>query len=498
MTTGTGSTGLLTACRAAEASFHVFFTGEAPKPGTFAARLGSALSAIEIDCEHGHSSSKVVRTKLTKPLHGLPPDDPAHHGATGSVSLFEAPPDGATDSIDALNLLAASCTSFPFSRQLDKMLFERLSVLSPHNPHLKAPAAFAPGSDAAFFYDHAVRLAQLLKDLIPAYCKLLAERSGAAPEGAVSRLRPSVLKLESAQSVFLRMKPAAVALELAKMSADDPFAHSRIFRHVDGAFVPLTLPSIRRAEDFYGYQSVRRMFQEHFKAFSEGRSNLPLLISSLPGLGKTQMSIAYSLSFPDITLIIPQPGDIAAGLEPLIAELAAWPNHKFMLFFDDIDAATTDWFYFRANVGGTFSLPENITITVASNQRFPANISSRGRGCEFPMFDEIRCQEMILDFLTAKGLREPSKNLVAVIASDYVSEFGQKQFEELSPRTLVRYLDHYLSDPAKRKTLMDEANGEVVQQPDPQVFYEENVKLMRSIHGEDALEQFREDAVHAK
>ena len=91
MTTGTGSTELLTACRAAEASFHVFFTGEAPAPGTFADRLGAALSAIETDCEHGHSSSKAVRTKLTKPLHWLPPDDPAHHGATGSVNLFEAP-----------------------------------------------------------------------------------------------------------------------------------------------------------------------------------------------------------------------------------------------------------------------------------------------------------------------------------------------------------------------------------------------------------------------
>ena len=87
----TESTGLLAACRAAEASFHAFFTGEAPAPDTFAGRLGAALSAIELDCEHGHSSSKAVRTKLTKPLHWLPPDDPAHHGATGSVNLFEAP-----------------------------------------------------------------------------------------------------------------------------------------------------------------------------------------------------------------------------------------------------------------------------------------------------------------------------------------------------------------------------------------------------------------------
>ena len=465
MTNGIGPTGLQTACRAAEASFHVFFTGESPAARTFADRLGAALAAIGDDLD-----------------------------GAASANLYE-PADDASDPIDALNLLAASCADLPFGRRLDKMLFERLASLSPRQSHSKTPA---PDSDAAFFYDHAVRLAGLLKDLIPAYCKLLADRSGAAPDGAVSRLRPSAFKLDAAQSVFLRMKPGAVALEIAKMSTDDPFAHGRIFRHVNGEFVPLTLPSIRSADEFYGYQSVRRMFQEHFKAFSEGRSNLPLLISSLPGLGKTQMSIAYSLSFPDITLIIPQPGDIAAGLEPLIAKLAVWPEHKFMLFFDDIDAAKTDWFYFRTNIGGTFSLPENITLTIASNQRFPANISSRGRGCEFPMFDEIRCQEMILDFLSAKGLREPSKNLVAVIASDYVSEFGQKQFEELSPRTLVRYLDHYLSDPAKRRTLMDEANGEVVPQPDPQVFYEENVKLMRSIHGEDALDQFRQDAVHAK
>ena len=398
----TESTGLLAACRAAEASFHVFFTGESPAPGTFADRLGAALSAIELDCEHGHSSSKVVRTKLTTPLHRLPPDDPAHHGATGYVNLFEAPPDGASDSIDALNLLAASCVSFPFSRLLDKMLFERLAVLSPHEAH---PTSKESDSDAAFFYRHAVRLAELLKDLIPSYCALLAKRSGEAPEGAVSRLRPSALKLDAAQSAFLRMKPGAVALEIAKLSSDDPFAHGRIFRHQDGAFVPLELPSIRSADEFYGYQSVRRMFQEHFRAFSEGRNNLPLLISSLPGLGKTQMSIAYSLSFPDITLIIPRPGDLAAGLEPLIAELAVWTNHKFMLFFDDIDVSKTDWYYFRTNIGGTFSLPENITLTIASNQRFPANISSRGRGCEFPMFDEIRCQEMILDFLSAKGLR---------------------------------------------------------------------------------------------
>lgn len=452
------------AARAAAASFHVFFTGESPAPGTFASRLDNVLGAIVQD------------------LNGA------------SAANLYAPPSNASDPVDALNLLAESCTVQPFARNLDRMLLERLAALTPRETPSRATSGQDP--DTAFFYRHAVHLAELLKDLIPDYCGILAQRSGPAVGDAVPRLRPSAVHLSSAQSALLRMKPGAVAMEVARASADDSFAAGRIFRHRDGVFTPLTLPSIRNVGDFYGFQPVRRMFQEHFKAFSEGRGNLPLLISSLPGLGKTQMSIAYSLSFPNITLIIPEPADIAIGLERLIAVLAKHPDRKFMLFFDDIDAATTDWYYFRSNIGGTFSLPPNITITIASNQRFPANISSRGRGCEFPMFDEIRCQEMILDFLTAKGLREPSKNLVAVIASDYVSEFGQKQFEELSPRTLVRYLDHYLSDPAKRKTLMDEANSDVVPQPDPQVFYEENVKLMRSIHGEAALEQFRKDAIH--
>ena len=470
MTTGCGPDEILAAAKAAETSFHVFFTGDAPESGTFASRLENALHAIVLDLS----------------------------GAS-SANLYD-PPTDASDPVDALNLLTGACSAQPFARCLDKMLLGRLAVLVPRDTAPRGSASPSPASedtDASFFYRHAVQLAELLKDLIPEYCGLLARRSGPVyGAAAMPRLRPGAIRLSSAQSALLRMKPGAVALEVARANADDPFARGRIFRHRNGVFTPLALPSIRNVGDFYGFQPVRRMFQEHFKAFSEGRSNLPLLISSLPGLGKTQMSIAYTLSFPNITLIIPEPFDIAEGLENLIGELAVHTDRKFMLFFDDIDAATTDWYYFRSNIGGTFSLPPNITVTIASNQRFPANISSRGRGCEFPMFDEIRCQEMILDFLTAKGLREPSKNLVAVIASDYVSEFGQKQFEELSPRTLVRYLDHYLTDPAKRKTLMDEANSDVVPQPDPQVFYEENVKLMRSIHGDAVLEQFRKDATH--
>jgi hypothetical protein len=143
------------------------------------------------------------------------------------------------------------------------------------------------------------------------------------------------------------------------------------------------------------------------------------------------------LHFPNLTLILPEPGDLERPLEKLIRRLAARKDRRFVLFFDDVDAPRIDWYFFRTNVGGSFCLPSNVIIAIASNYQFPANISSRGTGLSFPMFDEIRCQEMIFDFLRSFGMRQPPAELVSVIAADYVEEFGQKFFEELSPRTLV-------------------------------------------------------------
>jgi len=105
-------------------------------------------------------------------------------------------------------------------------------------------------------------------------------------------------------------------------------------------------------------------------------------------------------------------------------------------------------------VGGSFALPQNISIAIASNYEFPANISSRGRGITFPIFDEIECKEMVSDFLKHMGMKKPPEPLIAIISADYVEAFGQNAFEELSPRTLVRYLEQYDNDAAKRKKML--------------------------------------------
>lgn len=173
----------------------------------------------------------------------------------------------------------------------------------------------------------------------------------------------------------------------------------------------------------------------------------------------------------------------------MVAPLAARPDCRFVLFFDDIDPRNTDWYAFRTNVGGAFSLPKNVMPVLASNYEFPANILSRGRKITFPVFDELRCVEMVEDFLATFGLSKINKNLVSVIAADYTEDFGQKKFTELSPRSLIRYLSGYEHDRIKRKTMVERSFAPMITRPDAQLFYEFNIELMRSLYGEEYIKR---------
>ncbi len=182
-------------------------------------------------------------------------------------------------------------------------------------------------------------------------------------------------------------------------------------------------------------------------------------------------------------------------LQPLIEKLASRKDRRFVIFFDDVDPVKINWYYFRTNIGGSFSLPDNVSVVVASYFEFPANILSRGRAVKFPLFDEIRCLEMIEEFLKSRGLKHRNHNLELVIAADYIEDFGQRKFEELSPRTLIRYLQVYQDDMKKRKKMLNMTRMEVFSKPDPQIFYQFNAKLMRSLYGEEVLDALREENI---
>jgi len=398
-----------------------------------------------------------------------------------AARIFEAEGPGA-DSIDYLNLLAELRQGRSFTELLEGCVFEAVSQTAAAKGGWSSP-------EAAHRLEHAKALITALETLAPDYLEILESMtkakgpSRATPEAAANFAKGSALASEARSSVAELERRAVLA---------DPFNAGRAFRHIDGEFIPVALSSIRKVEDFYGYPEAKRKFMDYFSDFAKGKSNLPLLITSLPGLGKTHFTISHALHFEEITLVLPEPCDLERPLEGLIRRLARKKDKRFALFFDDIDARKIDWYYFRTNIGGSFSLPPNITLAIASNYQFPANISSRGCGFMFQMFDEVRCQEMISDFLVSLGMRQPHPELASVIAADYVEEFGQKFFEELSPRTLVRYLARYESDTAKRKRMLDLSKSDVVTRPDSQVFFETNVKLLKALYGDDAINEMRE------
>ncbi len=396
------------------------------------------------------------------------------------------------DSIDCINQLIRYCDGKSLVSNLENSILDALTAHNIFNYYQEADSAI--GKEKQFLVLHAERICRSA-GIILTYLQQLEQMD--SERNALSRIRPEAFSLfkEKSNITLAKGKISGKTLEIlaSRAKAADPFIGNRSFRYLDGQFYPAELGAIRKIDQFFGYNEVRHIFYEHFSAFSRGELNYPLLVSSLPGLGKTHFSIAYAMYFEKLTIILPEPGELEKGLEPLTRKLAARKDHKFVIFFDDIDPEKTNWYYFRTNVGGSFALPSNINIVIAANYDFPANISSRGRGVKFPMFDEIRCQEMVMDFLVSMGMKHTPNDLVSVISADYVEEFGQKKFEELSPRTLIRYLEIYKRDPKKRKHMLEISRAELISRPDAQAFYDFNIKIMKMLYGEEALSVLREE-----
>ncbi len=268
----------------------------------------------------------------------------------------------------------------------------------------------------------------------------------------------------------------------------DQFAKGRCFRFRNNAFEPVAPENVKSPESFFGFHGPRRSFREQFRDFASGKAAVPLLISSLPGHGKTQMTMSYALAHKELTLIIAPAEALEAPLEGLMEQLKIRSDRRFALFFDDVDPNVLDWYTFRTHVGGTYSPPENVMLIVASNYEFPPSILSRGRSVAFPTFDDVRCIEMVEEFLAEHGFRRPNNNLILLIAARYTEEFGQKRYTELSPRTLMRFLLQFEESPQKRRDIVAMSCGQMVTKPDSQLFYDFNIRLMRKMYGEEYIE----------
>lgn len=394
------------------------------------------------------------------------------------------------DSVDYANILLEN-TKFTYSDMMKKCILETF-IQKGFSPNFLNLKKIKEKSRILFYLQHADNLTNDLPKTVKKFFTLCKKYSDSK---MLQRLMPDTDSFFSSSSSFrISHENADKTLsELRKeLDKSDIFNSAQAFRYIDETFYPAYLDSIRNVDKFYGYYKAKLLFKEYFDSFASGSINYPFLISSFPGLGKTHFAISYTLANPELTLILPEPADLEEKLEALIGKLERRKNRRFVLFFDDIDTNNVNWYYFRTHVGGSFMLPDNITIVIASNYEFPANISSRGRGFVFPPFDEVLCMEMVEDFLRGMKMQDPKHQLVSVIAADYVEEFGQKKFEELSPRTLVRYLERYEKDINKRRKMLELSNEDVIAQPDTQVFTEVNIKLMEAFFGEEAVKKYHE------
>ncbi|MCP3966497.1 MAG: DUF815 domain-containing protein [Lentisphaerae bacterium] len=404
--------------------------------------------------------------------------------------------DDSADSIDWINNLLIECNGKSLQKTIEDSVFDVLiatqSIKTTGNDGLNFE------SDGCFKLQHAERLchdAKVLND----YLKFLEE---SADVTGLVRVMPGVEKLFSGKA-HIKLEDgviteASIKTLTARAATSDPFRSGQVFRYSNEKFIPAKLDNIRSADKFYGYEGPRKIFKDHLEDFAQGRSNVPLLVSGLPGLGKTHYAIAYTFAHENLTLILPEPEDIEKPLERLLSRLAVRHDHRFVIFFDDISPDKTNWYYFRTNIGGSLSLPDNVCIVAASNYNFPPNIISRGRLVKFPMFDEKRCMDMVEDFLIEMGMRHCPQSLVFVVAEDYCEQYGQHKFEELSPRTLIRYLDDFKKNLKKRRRMLEMSRAQLIPKPDPQLFYEFNIKLMRSVYGEEAIDALREERLKSE
>lgn len=434
-----------------------------------AARAKAGLDAFDLFFTRPDEAGKIVPAEepMLRRLRGLL----AGLAAGGKRIPGEASP------ADYFNALLREGGAPSLDARLRALLFE---AFIEHRVLPGELTAQSPGRTASFLLEKAAALLRAVAEAAPS---LDAEER--------ARTLPAALDL------FTAPVPDSPE-ELASLLAEcDRFHRHRVFRFIDGKFLPAEVDSAKPLDRFFGYPGVRSAFRDHFRKFAAGKTNLPLLVNSLPGHGKTSLTVSHVLAQPGLVLILPEPEALEQGWRELVEPLAARPDHRFVLFFDDIDPRHTDWYQFRTNVGGAFSLPENVMPVLSANYEFPANILSRGRKVSFPVFDEVRCMEMVEDFLTGFGVKRTAKNLISIISADYTEEFSQKKFTELSPRSLIRYLSGYEHDQIKRKTMVELSFGPMITRPDAELFYEFNIELMRSLYGEEYIQKLLKERLKA-
>lgn len=394
---------------------------------------------------------------------------------------------GAPDSIDYANHLVRASRERTFAGLLTECIWDIVRERLPAGTN-DEDAAKNPQLSHAF--EHAMRLFQVGVPALAEYMDLLREACAESADAMPSRLDPSGFGAIEEDIMTLCAAGTTLSADLVRkirehIKSRDTFASSRTFRPIHAELFPGPLGEIRSLDTFYGYKKEQAFFAAHFGAFMRGEKGHPLLLSGMPGVGKTHLTIAFALSLNEMTLINAGQESLEAPLEELMDTLGRYHYRRFVLFFDDVDPENVDWSHFRNQVDGYLPYVGNVAIIIATNGEFSARIRSRCKVFEFrPMNPEV-CQEFVIDYLEEhRWMSQPYPNLVSTVAADYASMFKRGILNELTPRSLIRYFEMLEGDKEKIRRLIRESLEEIVRVPSEEAFIESNKQVSERIHHE--------------
>lgn len=409
--------------------------------------------------------------------------------------------DSTPDSLDYLNQLVRLAEGRPLAKLVRRFVWNAVRERMQCEANEDAPAEDAR---YAYYLSHVKRLLTLAVSLPRDYMELLRAEA-AEEEGAIPRLEPVEYGSLEADAEAIKFGDGAVpesTLEHVRacVQAQDVFAGGRAFRPVGHGFVETGLGEIRALQDFYGYHAERRLFVKYLQSFIDGQTVQPLLLSGLPGLGKTHLTIAFARSYPELTLIVAGESDLQERFEWLINELGRYTYRRLVLFFDDVDVDEIDWSTFRHLVDGYLPYASNVAVIIASNFTFPDRVQSRCRTYEFrPMSPEV-CVELVLDHLDKHMGINPQDNQLATalaetIAGHYVNELRLGRITELTPRSLVRFFRELDHNPKRVRALLTEAGSPMHIVPDETYFRAHNERLQELVDQERMLHTSSDETV---
>ncbi len=339
---------------------------------------------------------------------------------------------------------------------------------------------------------HAGRAFSFGINVIEDYMGLIERLAKNKRKQTTPRLSPASLGSlddEAELMQFKRRRVSAAKLKAIRecIKKQDEFSSTRSYKAYEGGILPSPLGGIRPVEDFYGYKKERRFLKDQMNTFAESgnRPVRPVLIWGLPGAGKTHMTIAHALSFDDFVLMNADKRQLEEELDRLLSKLSRYHYRRFVLFFDDVDPERVNWSLFRHQVDGHLPVPGNVLMVLASNFEFPARIRGRCNVIEFRPMEVATCMGMVRDYLAKhRWMSQAYQSLVATVTADYVNEYVNGPLNELTPRSLVRYLESLENKPRKIRVLIRDSLEEMTQLPAEEPFYDSNKHIREMMERE--------------